>query len=640
MPGALWRSAGLRRVVLLCGCVLLSALTQGAAASAEALPSQGSVHYRFGDDSNGKLGWASPELNDSAWPVGQQGRWLVPAFYSDGFVWVRFRVPVRRDAAEPLAIRVGNPPNVLIADEVFVNGTAVGAIGRLPPHEWVSCLPEAAVFDLPAGLAQPGTTASVVLRLWYPPFARSSRALDAATFVFDQRRTLHAEQDTVRARALLRNLPGMALNGLILLIGLAVLLLARSSRSRDLLLYGAMLASVPWITLFLDIVGAGLVSLSVQEYFPLEVLSQLPPMIVTVVFIWGINDLRDVWFKRLALVAMGIFNLGIIFAFIPAHPSVLTAVARPVGSVALQVFDVVTLGANLWVLFVLRRKRLIAFAMSLVPMASLLVGFRVSFQQGQDLFDLAFFLSGLFLSMALAIEAWREWRARDALQGEFEAAREVQQRLVTPAGDVPGFRIESVYAPAAQVGGDFFRVVPESDGAVLVVVGDVSGKGLKAALTVSAMIGALRTMPPLPPARILAALNRGLVGQMQAGFVTCCAARIDAGGAVTLANAGHLAPYRNGEELPLPPGLPLGITSDAEYEETSLQLAPKDTLTFLSDGVVEARAGNGELFGFERTRAISCESAEAIAEAAQHFGQEDDITVLTLAFAGAEVLLA
>jgi serine phosphatase RsbU (regulator of sigma subunit) len=167
--------------------------------------------------------------------------------------------------------------------------------------------------------------------------------------------------------------------------------------------------------------------------------------------------------------------------------------------------------------------------------------------------------------------------------------------------------------PAKQVGGDFFRVVPEHDGSVLVVMGDVSGKGLRAAMTVSAIIGALRTMPVLPPARILAALNRGLVGQLRGGFVTCCVARIAADGA----------------ELELPAGLPLGI-EPVEYEEQLVQLTSGQTLTFVSDGVVEARYAAGELFGFERTRVISRHSAEEIAKSAELFGQEDDITVLAL----------
>ena len=78
-------------------------------------------------------------------------------------------------------------------------------------------------------------------------------------------------------------------------------------------------------------------------------------------------------------------------------------------------------------------------------------------------------------------------------------------------------------------------------------------------------------------------------------------------------------------------GLPLGIVSGVEYGETCCTLAPGDTLTLLSDGVVEARNGSGQLLGFDATRDISTQSAAAIASAAQAFGQEDDITVLTIA---------
>jgi hypothetical protein len=293
--------------------------------------------------------------------------------------------------------------------------------------------------------------------------------------------------------------------------------------------------------------------------------------------------------------------------------------------IALRAFDVIGLGANLRAAFTVPRNRSIALTMMLVPAASLISGFRRSFQGRPNLFDLAFFIPGICLSVVLAHRAWREWRARDELRVEFDAAREVQERLVAPAVDLPGFRIESAYAPAKQVGGDFFRVLPESDGSVLVVV-DASGKGLRAAMTVSAIIGALRTMPVLAPARILAALNRGLVGQMESGFVTCCAARIGPNGAATIANAGHLSPYLAGAELPVAAGLPLGLLAGTEYEESHFQLHPGQPLTFLSDGVIKARNQNGELFGFERTQAISTEPADKVAQAAQIFGQEDDIT--------------
>jgi hypothetical protein len=589
------------------------------------------VRYHYGDDPDGSKGWADLHLDDSSWSVAQQDGWPEPAFYSDGFVWVRLRVPVRSDTAEPLALRISSLNHVLMADEAFVNGKRVGGFGRVPPGQVVESVPKETVFDLSPGLTAPGAIAEVALRIWYPPFARGRLEFDTVAINFDQSRTLHAEENSVRQGALLRNLPLIAINCLILLVGLIVLLLGRKSRSPDLVLYGAMLFTFPWITFFFEVVDARIVTLSVPEQFSLEVISQLPAMVITVEFIWRINRLKDVWFKRLTQVTMVLFNLGILIAFIPEKPSVMVAVALVCYRVCLQAFDVLTLLPNLWVIFVKREKRLVALAMTLVPVASLVSGFRVSYHGGQpNLFDLAFFLCGLGLSATLAHQAWIEWRARDALQAEFEAAREVQDRLVKPASDVPGFQIESVYVPALHVGGDFFYVRPEEQGSVLVVIGDVSGKGLKAALTVSSVIGALRTMPALPPTGILGALNRGLIGQMESGFVTCCAARISQDGKATIANAGHLSPYRNGAEVRLTAGLPLGIDAGAEYEESHFLLDSIDSLTFLSDGIVEARNASGELFGFDRTLHLSKAGAKAIAQAAMDFGQEDDITVLTL----------
>ena len=82
--------------------------------------------------------------------------------------------------------------------------------------------------------------------------------------------------------------------------------------------------------------------------------------------------------------------------------------------------------------------------------------------------------------------------------------------------------------------------------------------------------------------------------------------------------------------MELPPGLPLGVIADAQYEQTTFQLNRGDRLVFLSDGVVEATNPHGELFGFERTQQVSNESARYIAQTAQRFGQTDDITVVSL----------
>jgi serine phosphatase RsbU (regulator of sigma subunit) len=101
-------------------------------------------------------------------------------------------------------------------------------------------------------------------------------------------------------------------------------------------------------------------------------------------------------------------------------------------------------------------------------------------------------------------------------------------------------------------------------------------------------------------------------------------------GEVTLANAGHLSPYLNGQEILLTGGLPLGIVRDVEYEQCSFVLPPAARLTLLSDGVVEARSRDGQLFGFERTSQASQLPAADIAAKAHAHGQGDDITIITL----------
>jgi serine phosphatase RsbU (regulator of sigma subunit) len=253
--------------------------------------------------------------------------------------------------------------------------------------------------------------------------------------------------------------------------------------------------------------------------------------------------------------------------------------------------------------------------------------------QTADLGDLLFLLA---IAIVMFFRFTRVSREQARAAAELEAAQKVQSLLVHAAGDpAPGWRIGVVYYPAGEVGGDFYNVQPLPDGAALIVVGDVSGKGVEAALRVAAVVGALRETAADTPASVLQRLNGILLTFSQGGFTTCLCARIAPDGSVTVANAGHLPPYRNGEETPLPPSLPLGITPVTDYAETTLTLNLGETLTFLSDGVVEACNATGELFGFDRTRQISAQSAEQIARAAQAFGQQDDITVLTLQWSGA-----
>lgn len=247
--------------------------------------------------------------------------------------------------------------------------------------------------------------------------------------------------------------------------------------------------------------------------------------------------------------------------------------------------------------------------------------------------DLGDFLFVLAIGVVMFFRFTRVSREQLRVAAELSAAREIQQRLV-PAKlpELPGYALSAAYFPAQEVGGDFYQILQQSDGAQLVVLGDVSGKGLKAAMTSTLALGALRALASelLGPAAVLTRLNRQIAETAEGGFITCVCLRLEQDGALRIANAGHLPPYRNGEELVVDADLPLGIVAECAYAERSFQLAYGDRLMLLSDGVVEARSGAGELFGFERTRAISAEPAAAIAAAAQRYGQEDDITVLTV----------
>jgi len=216
---------------------------------------------------------------------------------------------------------------------------------------------------------------------------------------------------------------------------------------------------------------------------------------------------------------------------------------------------------------------------------------------------------------------------------EWEAARAVQQVLIpTETPDVAGFKIETVYKPASEVGGDFYQVVRVQGGGILVVIGDVSGKGMPAAMTVSLLVGTFRTLAHYTqsPGEILKAMNQRMIGRNSGGFTTCLVLRAEVDGRLTVANAGHIPPYVDGQELALEHGLPLGLNPESAYGESILQLAPIAQITLVTDGVVEARDASGELFGFDRTRQISRQSAKEMADIAVRFGQEDDITVLAV----------
>lgn len=251
-------------------------------------------------------------------------------------------------------------------------------------------------------------------------------------------------------------------------------------------------------------------------------------------------------------------------------------------------------------------------------------------------------LSELLLFIAIVYTVYhtvRETAARQsAMDREMQSARELQQVLIPEElPEVKGYAVTSAYIPAQEVGGDFFQIVPleiPGKNSTLIVLGDVSGKGLPAAMTVSLLVGAIRTVANFTssPAQVLSELNARLHGRLKGGFATCVVLRLDADGNGVAATAGHPAPVLNDKELDAPGALPLGILTSAAYEEIAFTLREGDRLALYSDGLLEARDASGEIFSFERLDALFAKGADAVnaADAAVAFGQEDDITVVTL----------
>jgi hypothetical protein len=256
-------------------------------------------------------------------------------------------------------------------------------------------------------------------------------------------------------------------------------------------------------------------------------------------------------------------------------------------------------------------------------------GFQVEIGTFADL------LVAVVIALLLLRRLLRSVKRQRLMALDVKQAQEVQQVILPEARlSLQGLLIESEYRPAREVGGDFFQIIPHTtDGSLLIVAGDVTGKGLQAGMLVALLVGAIRTAARFSddPVVVLGELNQRLMGRGDAQ-ATCLALRIDADGGATLANAGHVAPYLNGEELPMEGALPLGIFEGAESSVMRFQFQPQDKLVLMSDGIAEATDANGQLYGFERVHELlrAPRSAADVADAAQAFGQEDDISVISV----------
>jgi Stage II sporulation protein E (SpoIIE)/Beta-galactosidase jelly roll domain len=242
-------------------------------------------------------------------------------------------------------------------------------------------------------------------------------------------------------------------------------------------------------------------------------------------------------------------------------------------------------------------------------------------------------VSLLMITVLLLIRYFNTQKLKEQWKLEIQQAQHVQQILIpNKLPDIPGLTIDSAYRPAREVGGDFFQVLPgDVPGSVLIIVGDVTGKGMQAGMLVATIVGALRgaALHSQDPVQMMHEVNLQLCERQHAS-ATCQILYIDPAGHTTLANAGQLPPYLNGNEMEMEGALPLGTIPDAEHSVTTFVLHPGDSLVLMSDGIVEAQDVHGNLLGFDRIGELlqNTITAEDIATAAQNFGQEDDILVL------------
>ncbi|MDQ3722165.1 MAG: SpoIIE family protein phosphatase [Actinomycetota bacterium] len=259
----------------------------------------------------------------------------------------------------------------------------------------------------------------------------------------------------------------------------------------------------------------------------------------------------------------------------------------------------------------------------------------------------------------LVREQQAEAARRQRFEQELEVARLIQQNfLPKELPDLPGWQIAAHYRPAREVGGDFYDVIPLPDGRVGFVVGDVTDKGVPAALVMSATRTILRASATrlVEPGEVLERVNEHLCPDMpEKMFVTCLYGVLDpASGLLRFANAGHDVPYVKTAEGVVElraRGMPLGLMPGMAYEEKEMVLAPGDSVLLHSDGIVEAHAPDREMYGFPRLKEtvrtgpggqelIDLVIAELDAFTGPGAEQEDDITMLTLERTGAAPVAA
>jgi hypothetical protein len=623
----------------------------------------GPWRFHIGDD----LRWADPSINDTpgenGWETILPDRpWGAQSHYAyTGFAWYRLylRITPAPDVKTDFQLVL---PRLEDACEVYWNGRLVGRYGKLPPH------PSSPAFNAPATFTLPDfRSGTLAIRVWNGPLGSSSPGDGggiAETPLVGDSKSIAAYIGTWNYNFLRSTLYINSRNILYFLVALAAFVLWLRRRNETLLLWFSIFAICPVIWTSIYTMRLPLSSQFSQFMLqPLWVLRSVALwfLLIEMLHLRGRRGLVQ-WARILAAVSLTSAFLDGCLTYAPAswispHSSawidgILTIIIEPcqlyllvlVANGFRQKLDsvrwVLALSASLSQLLAVivataqQGQRFTHWTLS-QHLSSPLFHFGPIHFNADILLDLLVFLSIIYT----VYHYIRDQQDRKAiLEQELHSARELQQVLIPEKlPTLPGFSISSTYLPALEVGGDFFQIIPldgRAAGSTLIVLGDVSGKGLRAAMAVSLIVGAVRTLAETTsrPAEILAGLSRRLHGRLQGGFSTCIVLHLDPDGACTMASAGHPAPYFNDKEIDLPGALPLGIAPAIAYEEVTVRFNPGDRCALYTDGLLEARAPSGEIFSFERLQSLFASGANAAeaSEAAVAFGQDDDITVVTL----------
>jgi hypothetical protein len=596
--------------------------------------------WKEGDDSR----WAAPTLDESDWrPVSGWSGIATPK----PFFWLRCRF-------EPAQLAPTIEPELQVAGDlawqVFANGEKIGESGNITTGEHTAGL--AIGYSAPE-LSDRAHPLLIAVRMTFTPLVNGVEPLpDLALGDAELQRSTYWTQVYKRTQSQWLTWACYALIGS---AGLFFLALYWFDRTQRFLLW----ISLAWLSLADLRINEFLVAASVHyssriEYF-LYAIGQNVEVFV-ILFFFALNKRRvPIFYRIVAGINVYYWAALTVTAFLPVRMSMALRWATEINFWMLTLQAGSTLAAitcvtvAFWPLRSLRGSQIplavvchlwmaMDFAYMTVQLPSFNFNVLTAFLKIQPYRSLAIAIVVVAMTLLLVQRLRTTNRERAALAGEMEAAREIQRLLVPAALDSnSSWSIDAAFLPAREVGGDFYRFRELPGGAQRVLLGDVSGKGAAAAMTAAMLLGASEGHEQSSPGQLLSHLNKVLSASQVGGFATCFCVDLAPDGSATLANAGHLAPYLNGEEVKLASGMPVGVTAREDYAETRIQLAVGDRLTLLSDGVVEARGTSGELFGFERTQAISTESAERIAHAAEEFGQEDDITVLTLTLSHAVV---